>query len=152
MVDKRNRESDDRFRDGEPGEPLWSQDGKLTATLLLDRNRETGEGLVRRDPWDARRRSLGAGLGPSKDESRGDWWEKRRSVSIFRVVRGVCIVLGSSRRVATGPHRPLHSLGFIQCVQSVWSTGRRATADGMGGGEKDERGGGVGGRRRRRRE
>jgi hypothetical protein len=51
VLDKRNRESADRFRDGEPDEELrWSQEGKLTATLLLDRNRETGEGFVRRDP------------------------------------------------------------------------------------------------------
>lgn len=46
MLDKRNRESTDRFRDGEPDEELrWSQEGKLTATLLLDRNRETGKAL-----------------------------------------------------------------------------------------------------------
>lgn len=48
MVDKRSRESDDRFRDDE--ELRWSQDGNWTDTLLLDRNLETGEGLVRREP------------------------------------------------------------------------------------------------------
>lgn len=73
VVDNRRRESADRVRDstrsGEPGVELrCSQEGKWTATLPLDRKRETGDGFVRRDPCEARRRIL-TGLEPSEELS-----------------------------------------------------------------------------------
>lgn len=40
----------------------------------------------------------------------------------------------SSRTGVAGPHRPLHCREFIQSSQSFRSGGRRATADGIGGG------------------
>lgn len=62
VVERRRRESTDLVRDSDRGddpcEERCSQDGKFTATLLFERKRETGEGRVRKDPWEARRRSL----------------------------------------------------------------------------------------------
>jgi hypothetical protein len=50
VVERRRRESADRGRDSREPEVRCSHEGKLTATLLLERKRETGDGLVRRDP------------------------------------------------------------------------------------------------------
>ena len=64
VVESRRRESADLVRDsarGDPCEERCSQDGKFTFTLLLDRKRETGDGRVRSEPCEARRRIL-AGL------------------------------------------------------------------------------------------
>lgn len=64
VVERRRRESADLVRDSDRGDPCeerCSQDGKLTFTLLLDKKRDTGDGRVRREPCEARRRSL-AGL------------------------------------------------------------------------------------------
>lgn len=61
VVERRRRESADLVRDSDrvdPCEDRCSQDGKFTATLLFERKRETGEGRVRKDPWEARRRSF----------------------------------------------------------------------------------------------
>jgi hypothetical protein len=127
VVDRRRRESVERVRNsgrnGEPGEPArcCSQEGKCTATLPLERKRETGEGFVRNDPCEARRRSL-LGLplwmllksGCEKLELR------------FSAVGDGVVMTGSSERGATGQHGPLHCEGFIQ---SRWSVGWRGTTE-----------------------
>lgn len=110
-VDRRRRESVDRVRDstrsGDPGDELrCSQDGKWTATLPLERKRETGEGLVRTEPCEARRRSF-AGLVPSMGESGRECWERRREESRFLDAIEAC-TRKSLDTAEAGQHRPLH--------------------------------------------
>lgn len=60
-VEGRGRESADRGRESnrvDPCEGRRCHDGKFTATLRLDKKRETGDGRVHREPCEARRRSL----------------------------------------------------------------------------------------------
>lgn len=131
VVDRRRRESVERVRDstrsGEPGDEVrCSQEGKWTARLPLERKRETGEGRVRTDPCEARRRSF-AGLEPSSMESGRECWERRRGESGF--LDATDVYTGESFDTAdAGQYRPLHcQSGFIQVV----GLGGRATAAGM---------------------
>lgn len=106
-LEGRGRESADRGRESNrvnPCEERCSHDGKFTATLLLDKKREIGDGRGRREPCEARRRSL-EGLWVSCASELEFTWE-----SIFT---GRCMVRSSEGEVGQFPWR------FIQSIQSV---------------------------------